>query len=204
MANAPSRIRAEPVRLVYFITHPDVVIDPEVPVPQWPLSPRGIRRMRKLLAQPWIEGIGAVCCSTEQKAIDGAEILAGHLSIGHKMVEELGEIDRSATGYLPQEEHAAAREQLFAHPDESIRGWETAFDAQRRIVKAVEGVIAGDMGEGHLAIVSHGGVGTFHLCHLKGRPISWEERQPGGNGGNYYCFEAESKALVHGWRPIDG
>jgi hypothetical protein len=90
------------VRLVYFITHPDVVIDPEVPVPQWHLSQRGRERMKKLLAQPWVEGIGAVYCSTEQKAIDGAEILAAHLSIGYEMVEELGEIDRSATGYLPR------------------------------------------------------------------------------------------------------
>jgi broad specificity phosphatase PhoE len=160
--------------------------------------------MKKLLAQPWVGGVGAVYCSTEQKAIDGAEILAGYLAIGYEMVEELGEIDRSATGYLPREEHAATREQLFAHPERSIRGWETARDAQRRIVEAVDGVIAGDRGAGNLAIVSHGGVGTFHLCHLKGRPIGRGERQPGEHGGNYYCFEAESKALVHGWRPIDG
>jgi len=26
--------------LVHFITHPDVVIDPAVPVPDWPLSAR--------------------------------------------------------------------------------------------------------------------------------------------------------------------
>jgi broad specificity phosphatase PhoE len=191
------------VRLVYFVTHPDVVIDPEVPVPQWHLSRRGRERMKKLLAQPWVEGIGAVYCSTEQKAIDGAEILARHLSIGYEMVEELGEIDRSATGYLPREEHATTREQLFAHPERSIRGWETARDAQRRIVRALESVAAGDRREGNLAIVSHGGVGTFLLCHLKGCPISWEERQPGESGGNIYCFEAESKALVHGWQPID-
>jgi broad specificity phosphatase PhoE len=160
--------------------------------------------MRKLLARPWVESIGAVYCSREQKAIDGAEILAGHLGIGYAMVEALGEIDRTSTGYLPQEEHAATARQLFAHPERSARGWETARDAQRRIVEAVEGVIQGDDGEGNLAIVSHGAVGTFYLCHLKGCPIRWEERQPGGYGGNYFCFEAGSKALVHGWRPIDG
>jgi broad specificity phosphatase PhoE len=190
------------VRLAYFITHPDVVIDPELPVPQWHLSQRGRERMKKLLTQIWAEGIGAVYCSTEQKAIDGAKILAAHLSVGYEMVEELGETNRSATGYLPREEPATTREQLFAHPERSERGWETARDARRRIVEAVEDVMAGDRGEGNLAIVSHGGVGTFHLCHLKGRPISWEERQPGETGGNYYCFGADSKALVHGWRPI--
>jgi hypothetical protein len=52
--------------LVYFITHPDVVIDPEVPVPQWPLSHRGKERMKKLLAKPWIDTIGSIYSSTEQ------------------------------------------------------------------------------------------------------------------------------------------
>lgn len=191
------------MRLVYFITHPDVVIDPEVPVPRWPLSERGRARMKRLLAQPWLESIGAIYCSTEQKAIDGAEILARHLSIAHKMVDELGEIDRSATGYLPQQEHAATARQLYANPYRNVRGWESAHDAQRRIVEAVERVIERDRGRGSLAIVSHGAVGTFHLCHLRGCPIRWEERQPSGHGGNYYCFEAQSKALLHGWRPID-
>jgi len=119
------------------------------------------------------------------------------------MVEDLGEIDRSATGYLPKEEHAVARELLFAHPESGARGWETAYDAQRRIVEAVERVIEADRGAGNLAIVSHGGVGTLHLCHLKGCPINLGERQPGENGGNYYCFEAESGTPVHGWRRID-
>lgn len=32
-------------RHLYFITHPNVLIDPTVPVPQWPLSERGLARM---------------------------------------------------------------------------------------------------------------------------------------------------------------
>lgn len=190
--------------LAYFITHPDVVIDPAVPVPRWPLSPRGRARMERLLAQPWIAHVGAVYCSTEQKAVDGAQILAGHLGIGYEMVEELGENDRSATGYLPQDEFRQAAERFFAHPDRSVRGWETASDAQRRIVGAVEGILARDRGRGDLAIVAHGGVGTLYLCHLKGVEISASEGQPGTSGGNYFCFEARSRTLVHGWRAIDG
>jgi len=195
---------ADGMRLVYLITHPDVIVDPEVPVPRWPLSSSGRERMEKLLAQLWVDSISSVYCSTEQKAIDGAEILAGHLSIGYKMVEKLGEIDRSATGYLPEEEHATAARAFFAHPEISVRGWEKAVDAQQRIVRAVERLTEDDKGEGNIAIVSHGGVGTLYLCHLKSHPIGWEERQPGGSGGYYYCFEAQSKALRHGWQPIDG
>ena len=54
-----------------FITHPNVVIDPAVPVPRWPLSELGRERMRAGLRQPWVREVTAVHCSAEQKAIDG-------------------------------------------------------------------------------------------------------------------------------------
>ncbi len=117
---------------VYIITHPDVSIDPDVPVPRWPLSERGVERMRALLNQPWISDITAIYCSTEQKAIDGAAVLAKHLALPVRQVAELGENDRSATGFLPPDEFQATADQFFAHPHTSIRGWETAAAAQRR------------------------------------------------------------------------
>ena len=38
---------------VYFITHPDVVMDPSVPIQRWPLSERGRARMQRVLELPW-------------------------------------------------------------------------------------------------------------------------------------------------------
>lgn len=192
------------MRVAYLITHPDVIIDPAVPIPTWPLSQRGRERMKGLLAQPWIGRIGSVHCSSERKATDGAQILAEHLSMGCEVIEELGEIDRSSTGYLPPEEHRATVDLFFAHPGRSVRGWETADAAQRRIVRAMDAIIEADEGSGDIAVVWHGTVGTLYLCHLKGRQISRAEGQPGVNGGHYYCFEAASRSLVHGWKPIDG
>jgi broad specificity phosphatase PhoE len=89
------------VRTFYLITHPNVVISRDVPVPRWPLSELGKQRMRAGLKQPWVRDVTSIYCSTEQKALDGAEILAGHLGIGFETVEALGENDRSATGFLP-------------------------------------------------------------------------------------------------------
>jgi len=192
------------VSSVYFITHPNVIIDPAIPVPRWPLSPRGVERMQALLAKPWIRNISAIYCSTEQKAIDGAEILAAHLSIGYEMLDELGEIDRSSTGYLPQDEFKATVDAFFASPDKSIRGWETACEAQQRIVRAIDSIVENDRSDRDIAIVSHGGVGALYLCHLKGCEISRREGQTGTDGGNYYCFDAQSRSLLHGWKPIDG
>jgi broad specificity phosphatase PhoE len=190
-------------RSIYFITHPDVVIDPALPVPQWPLSARGRRRMQRLLSQDWLSQVDAIYCSTEQKAIDGASILSNATGIPFHQVAALGENDRSATGYLPRAEFETVVEAFFARPRESMRGWERAEAAQARIVGAVEHLACTASGAGPIAVVSHGGVGTLLLCHLKGQPISRQEAQPGTSGGNYFLFQMPEGTLVHGWMPID-
>ena len=116
--------------------------------------------------------------------------------------EGLGENDRSATGYLPRAEFEAMADLFFAHPNQSIRGWERAVDAQARIVAAVEEVLASC--SRNVAIVSHGGVGTLLLCHLRQCPIGREHDQPANNGGNYFAFDAGTRRLRHGWAPVDG
>jgi broad specificity phosphatase PhoE len=190
-------------KLVYFITHPNVKIDPAVPVPQWPLSERGRERMEQGLRQPWVPTITAVYSSTEQKAIDGAELLANHLSLGFTQLEALGENDRSATGFLPPDEFEQVANIFFAHPEQSVRGWETAHAAQNRIVSAVEALVAADTTDGPLAIVSHGAVGTLLYCHLTGETISRRWDQPPNAGGNYFAFTLEPCAAHFHWKPID-
>lgn len=188
----------------WFITHPDVLIDPAVPVPDWPLSPRGRERMAVALALPWAARIGAVWCSAERKARDGANILAHDLGLPVTVLPGLGENDRSATGYLPRAEFEAVADEFFAHPGQSVRGWERAVDAQARIVAAVDAVLAAaPFGQG-VAVVSHGGVGTLLLCHLRGVHISRAHDQPPNQGGNYFAFDRRTRALLHGWRAVDG
>jgi broad specificity phosphatase PhoE len=65
-----------------------VVISRGVPVPRWPLSELGKQRMRAGLQQPWVREVTSVYCSAEQKAIDGAAILAEHLSLPFHEVDE--------------------------------------------------------------------------------------------------------------------
>jgi broad specificity phosphatase PhoE len=191
-------------RSIYFITHSDVVIDPAIPVSQWPLAASGRRRMQRLLSCDWILQVEAIYCSTEQKAIDGATILSAATGLPFHMVPELGENDRAATGYLPRAEFDATVEAFFAHPSESIRGWERAEAAQARIVRAITCIAREGPGLGPIAVVSHGGVGALLLCHVKGRPISRTEEQPGTSGGNYFLCSFPEGSLIHDWRPIDG
>jgi broad specificity phosphatase PhoE len=192
------------MQTVSFITHPDVVIDPAVPVPEWPLSARGRDRMHRALALPFVASVGAVWSSEERKARDGADILAAHLRQPVRTLAALHENDRSATGYLPREEFEAVADAFFAHPEQSVRGWEPATDAQRRIVAAVNHVIeATGAAAGNIAIISHGGVGALLLCHLLAVPIAREHDQPATNGGNMFSFEAGTRRLLHSWQPID-
>lgn len=189
-------------RTAYLITHPNVAIDRDVPVPRWPLSERGRERMRAMRAQPWVASVRAVWSSTEQKALDGAAILAAHLGVEPRAREALGENDRSSTGFLESAEFEATADRFFGEPQESVRGWERAIDAQARMVGAMDRVLS-DVAEGDVAVVAHGAVGTLYLCHLAGWPISRDRDQPGNGGGNYYAFECDTGRLLHGWKPID-
>jgi broad specificity phosphatase PhoE len=186
-----------------YITHPDVIQEPAVPVPLWALSARGRARMTALLAQPWVPTVTAVYSSAERKALDGAAILAGHLGLTSTTVAELGEVDRSSTGFLPGEEHAALARTLMEQPDVSAGGWETARQAQQRVVRAVERILSQAQPEDAIAIVGHGGVGTLLLCHLTGRPIRLSERPPGPDGGYFFIYDATGARLVAGWERMD-
>ena len=189
--------------IVHFITHPEVVIDPAIPAPRWPLSAEGKRRMGLMLRQPWVAGIRAIFSSSERKAMDGAEILAGHLALPITVIEELGENDRSSTGYLPQKEFEAFADEFFARPQESVRGWERATDAQRRIVSAIDQLLAQSPTHGDIAIIAHGGVGALLLCHLMAVPISRAQDQKGSGGGNVFSFDSIHRRLLSGWRRIE-
>ena len=191
-------------RDVYFITHPDVHVDAQTPVPDWSLSERGIARMRAGLAQPWLAQLTAVYSSAERKARDAAVLIAERLGSQLRVVPDLGEVDRSATGYLPHAEHKATADAMFANPDASVRGWETARHAQARIVGAVQELLAADRTRGAIAIVSHGAVGALLLCQVTNRAIGREHDQPGSGGGNYFAFRYPASDLIHGWKRFDG
>ena len=190
---------------VFFITHPDVRIDPSVPVPEWPLNERGQARMSVLATRRWVQGVRSIFASGERKARDAAQLLADGLGLdGYKIIDGLAENDRSATGYLSKQEFEAMADEFFAQPQTSVRGWEPAAHAQTRIIQAIEQAVLGASEKGDIAIVGHGGTGTLLYCHLADVPISRQHEQPPTNGGNWFAFDRTSRKLLHaGWRSID-
>ncbi len=169
----------------------------------WALSGLGIRRVGLLLGRPWIRTVRALFSSAERKAHDMARIMADHLGVSPVIIEDLGENDRSATGYLPKAEFEAVADAFFAQPMESVRGWERAVDAQRRIMQAVDRALSMAPADGDVAIVAHGGVGALLLCGLKRVPISRAEDQPGQGGGNVFSFDSATRRLLADWHAME-
>lgn len=168
---------------LWYVTHADVVIDPEVPVPDWGLTDRG--RARHLAFGRRVSGIGSVFCSSERKAIEGANIIADAHGLVARQVLSLHENDRSSTGYLPGPEFEATADAFFARPRERVRGWERAIDAQYRIVATLKRVVAEAPKEGDIVVVAHGAVGALLRAHLLGDSISRSHDQPQGRGGGH-------------------
>jgi broad specificity phosphatase PhoE len=190
-------------RAFYFITHPNVVVSRDILVPQWPLSDLGRARMRAGLSQPWIPEITSIYCSTERKAIDSAEVLADHLATTYRPIAELGENDRSSTGFLDPPDFERVADEFFAKPADSVRGWERAVDAQARVLQAVTAIALSDSSHGSIAIIAHGAVGTLLYCRLAGVPISRQWDQPANGGGNFYRFTLQPPGVQSWWKPID-
>ena len=185
---------------VYFISHPEVTIDKSTPIPEWDLSPTGLERLERLLEKFWIPEIGALYASNERKAITTAKRIAERLELPVIYMEELGETDRSSTGFLELAAFEQTVKAFFTHPDQSVRGWESALSAQKRIIAAVEVALQQTRAGTNIAIVSHGGVGALLLSHLKGTLIDRAEDQPGQ--GHYFVFERTTWRLLHTWQSI--
>lgn len=189
-----------------YVTHPQVTVDPAVPVPQWGLSPLGRARAERFARHPMALGLRRIVASTETKARQLADILAARSQATVEHGENFGENDRSSTGFVPSERFEALADSFFGRPDQSTEGWETAAAAQARIVAAVEAVLASHDATRPIGFAGHGAVGTLLKCHLGGRAISRSEDQrrigdPGG--GNVFVFRLSDRALLSDWMPME-
>ncbi|MBU1304088.1 MAG: phosphoglycerate mutase family protein [Alphaproteobacteria bacterium] len=188
--------------LALYVTHPQVRIDANVPVPLWGLSELGRQRAQSFAASGIVPKGAMIFSSRESKAMELADILAeatGALVLTDHL---MGENDRSATGFLPPSLFEATADRFFAHPDQSADGWERAIDAQRRIVATVQTAL-GSVPKGTPAVFcGHGAVGTLLKCHVSGRSIDRREDQSRhGNrgGGNCFAFDLSPPRLGGEW-----
>jgi broad specificity phosphatase PhoE len=185
-----------------YLSHPQVFIDPRTNVQEWSLSDEGRARMNGVAQSPSLIDTHRVLTSSETKARQAADIIASGLGITVEVIDNTYENDRSSTGFLPPDEFERVADQFFAEPEQSVRGWETAAQAQERIVSNIFLAIMSAGTSGDVLCVGHGAVGTLLYCHLADLPISRAYDQPAG-GGNLFAFDMESDEVVHGWMSIE-
>jgi broad specificity phosphatase PhoE len=185
-----------------YVSHPQVVMDPAVPVPDWHLSARGRERTELFAEATLVKGIKRIVSSHEVKARETAEILATALGVPFEVQDGFEEIDRSIPGYVDPERFEELANACFARPEQSAEGWERAVDAQARIVAAFDAVVATHDAREPVAFVGHGGVGTLLKSHLGGRSISRAGDQPLG-GGNAYMVRLSDRLLLGDWMPFE-
>lgn len=189
-----------------YVTHPQVRMDANVPVPLWGLSDIGRQRAEAFAASGVVPRGAMIFSSREAKALELAELLAAAAATLVLSDHLMGENDRSATGFLPPELFEATADRFFAEPERSIDGWERAMDAQARIVGTVGTAMASVPSGGAAIFCGHGAVGTLLKCHVAGRAIDRAEDQSrtgGTGGGNCFIFDLAARKLHCEWTRME-
>ena len=192
----------------YYLSHPQVQVDPSVPVPRWGLSDVGRARLSALAGAVWLRSISRIVSSDENKAIETAAMVAPMTAANQvEIVEGFHENDRSSTGFLPPAEFEDMADKFFGQPETSVRGWERAVDAQKRIVGAVSALLAKHDASQPILFVGHGGVGTLLKCWLNNDPIAraHDQAAEGGHpgGGNVHAFFLPAMHHIFGWVAVE-
>lgn len=190
-------------RMFRYLSHPQVLIDPAQEVTLWSLNPTGAARVDALAARLGrLAGTTRVISSGETKAVETARPLAAALSAPLEIRPLMHENDRSATGFLPPAEFESVADAFFADPAQSVRGWETAIAAQKRIMAEVDACLTAE-DAGDILCVGHGAVGTLLFCALAGLQIDRRHDQGPGGGGCWFEFDTAGRVPVQGWQPME-
>lgn len=190
-------------KTVRYLTHPQVLIDPAREITDWSLNSVGTARVTALARQLGsLSATTRVISSAERKALETARPLATALGVSLEIRPLMHENDRSSTGFLPPEEFEKVADAFFANPSQSVRGWETADDAQRRIVSEVELCLSAGVA-GDVLFVGHGGVGTLLFCALTGKKIDRRHDQGPGGGGCWFQFDSTDRRPPRPWQVME-
>ena len=76
-------------RILRYVTHPQVKIDPSVPVPDWKLSEIGRKRAVIFARLPLLATTSIIVSSAEKKARETAEIISSVVNAPIQICENL-------------------------------------------------------------------------------------------------------------------
>ena len=145
---------------LYLVRHAAVTVRPEVPPPQWHLSPEGRAAAEALAEEPYWAELAVIYTSPEPKAVGTAQRIAARHGLPIRLEHDLREVERGAwvgEGYREQ-----VRRYLAGEP---IDSWERREAALGRVRACIDRIVAASGGQ-DIAAVSHGLVLTLHMTSL--------------------------------------
>ncbi|MGE5608094.1 MAG: histidine phosphatase family protein [Bacillota bacterium] len=145
------------MRKLILIKHAKPAVIPEVPSHQWELSNEGRRKCEPLAEKIKAHAPEIVITSEEPKARETGRIVAGLLGKPFQTAAGLYEHDRSNVPHIASRDFLSWMAMFFQERNSRAFGRESAAEAQARITKAVDGVLAAHP-QGNIALVTHGTV----------------------------------------------
>lgn len=161
-------VEARDGRVLWLIRHAAPLMDPDRPASVWTLTERGRREAEALAERLSRRPPGIFLSSPEPKAVETAMIAAAALGREVRIVDGLGEHARETVPFFDDlaRFEAGVRESL-TEPDRLVFGEETADEAYRRFVAALEEALAG-IASGDVAVVAHGTVIALTVARANG------------------------------------
>jgi broad specificity phosphatase PhoE len=142
------------------------------------LRSEGRSQARRLAAQLSARHIDAMYSSPLRRALETAELAAGRLGLPVQVIDDLAEVDRYSSSYIPMEELRRDPDLWTVLAASAGRdGGETRDSFRKRVIAAFERIIEANPGR-RVVVVSHGAVMNTYLGHILGidRQLWFEPR----------------------------
>jgi len=152
---------------LYFLRHAETKVDLSKPAREWSITQDGARLARELATSDKLSVIDGIIHSSEDKAIQTAEVFAEGLDVQMYQLSGLDELDRAHHGKLTEQEYRDRVRKTLTEPEKNVPGWESGASALKRFEDAVRKVDI-MFHRKNVLIVSHGMVLTLYFCKLKG------------------------------------
>ena len=164
------------MRRLVLVKHSMPEIEPDRPASTWRLGEIGRQRSELLASSLSSFNPQVIWSSTEPKAVETAEIVAGAFGVPVQIANGLEEHHRDGVPFYPtRDEFDGAVEQFFRSPDQLVLGTETAEQARDRMAAAIDEVI--DAGQADSIVVTHGTAITLYVASVAGvRPMAFWHR----------------------------
>lgn len=137
------------------------------PAQTWSITLEGAKLAKELAKSEQMSVIDGIIHSSEQKAIQTAEVFAEDLDVQMYQLSGLDELARNHQGRLTADEYRDRVRTTLTEPDKNVPGWESAESALDRFEDAVRKLDI-MFHRKNVLIVTHGIVLTLYFCKLKG------------------------------------